>query len=74
MAKKSKMDYAQRVAEAAQILHLANEAGCAVTLHGFGVSFKPPLPLPLLMRAMDVGDELANAVRAAEQIHAKTPT
>lgn len=64
MARKAKLDKAQRVAEAAQILHLAHEMGCEIELHGFGVSFKPPLSVPLLMQAMDCGDELASAVRA----------
>ncbi len=52
---------------AQELLREAKKAGCAPSLHGNWVVFKPPLPTPLLMLAVKIGSELAAEVMRQEK-------
>ena len=47
---------------AREILRKANELGCAASISGSWVVFKPPLPLDLIIESSDLGDALAKAL------------
>ena len=52
----------EKLQQAAEIVGKAEALGCKPELQGDWVVFRPPLPVDLLMLAMNLGNELAEVV------------
>lgn len=56
----------ERILAAQGVLEQAEGCGCKATVTRNWVSFSPPLPVNLLMQSLDLGDEMAELLKAKE--------